>query len=161
MSIRVATGVAAAVLASGAWAQSQPASPSTPERSPRGSDPDFSSQGIRTPKTGIEARMTGVSAGTAVHAPSGEPIGTVKDIVPDPNSGRPAYVVIAMRGGSTAVPYATITPLFHDGQIVLDRSRLESAPRLRADQLQNDSDRSWTRQSDQYWNESASAPARR
>ena len=159
MNIRVATAVVAAMLSSGAWAQSQPGSPTAPQSAHPGSDPDFSSQGIRKPKTGIEARMTGVSAGTAVQAPSGESIGTVKDIVPDPNSGRPAYVVIATRSGNTAVPYATITPLFHDGQIVLDRSRLESAPRLRAEQLQNDSDRSWTKQSDQYWNDSA--PVRR
>jgi sporulation protein YlmC with PRC-barrel domain len=103
------------------------------------------------PKTGMEARMSGVSAGTVVQSPAGESIGTVKDIVPNTNTGQPDYVVIAMRSGTTAVPYAAVVPLFHDGHVVLDRARLESAPRVSESQLQDTGSAEWKKKADRYW----------
>src|SRR5712671_3390431 len=72
------------------------------------SDPDMSTAAERRPKVGREARMGGISAGSIVQSPAGEPIGRVRDIVPDANTGEPAYIVISMRSGSTAVPYPMI-----------------------------------------------------
>jgi len=121
------------------------------ESSSQSSDADMSTAADRRPKVGREARMGGISAGSIVQSPAGEAIGRVKDIVPDANSGEPAYVVIATRSGSTAVPYAAIAPMFQDGHIVLDRSRLESAPRVSNSQLQDKSGAQWQKEADRYW----------
>jgi hypothetical protein len=119
----------------------------------RNADADMSSASAIRPKTGMEARMTGVSAGTVVQTPAGESLGTVKDIVPNPNSGQPDFVLIATRAGTAAVPYAAVTPLFHDGHIVLERPRLEGAPRISEDQLQdaNRATAEWKKQANRYW----------
>jgi hypothetical protein len=138
--------------------------PSTINRSPdraiseesakqsRNQDTDMSRAAEQRPKVGREARLGGISAGSIVQSPAGENIGRVKDIVPDANTGEPAYIVIASRSGSTAVPYASIAPMYQNGHVVLDRTRLESAPHVTEDQLRNDTkDASWKRESDRYW----------
>jgi hypothetical protein len=135
--------------------------PSTVNRSPKealsqesssqSSDADMSTAAERRPKVGREARMGGISAGSIVQNPAGEPIGRVRDIVPDANTGEPAYIVISMRSGSTAVPYPMIAPMFQNGHIVLDRSRLESAPHVSDSQLQDKSNAEWKKQADRYW----------
>jgi hypothetical protein len=93
-----------------------------------------------------------VSAGMPVQTVAGEPLGTVRDVVPD-STGAPGYVLITIpTGGKTAVPYSTIASLTREGTIVLDRSRLQGAPRVEDSQLQNPSDTRWKKQADQYWN---------
>jgi hypothetical protein len=58
----------------------------------------------------------------------------------------------ATRSGTTAVPYATIAPMYQSGHVVLDRSRLESAPRLSDTQLRDDKpDAAWKKQAHRYW----------
>ena len=69
------------------------------ESSRQSSDADMSTAAERRPKAGREARMGGITAGSIVQNPAGEPIGRVRDIVPDANTGEPAYVVIATRSG--------------------------------------------------------------
>jgi PRC-barrel domain len=136
--------------------------PSTINRSPREaisqesssqrSDADMSTAAERRPKVGREARLGGISAGSIVQSPAGEPIGRVKDIVPDANTGEPAYIVISVRSGSTAVPFAVIAPMYQNGHVVLDRSRLESAPRVSDSQLREDqSGAQWKKEADRYW----------
>jgi hypothetical protein len=121
------------------------------ESSRQSSDADMSTAAERRPKVGREARMGGITAGSIVQNPAGQPIGRVRDVVPDANTGEPAYVVIATRSGSTAVPYPAIAPMFQNGHVVLDRSRLESAPRVSDSQLQDKSDAQWKKQADRYW----------
>ena len=122
------------------------------ESSRQSSDADMSTAAERRPKVGREARMGGITAGSIVQNPAGEAIGRVRDIVPDANTGEPAYVVIATRSGSTAVPYPAIAPMFQSGHVVLDRSRLESAPRVSDSQLQDDkSDAKWKKEAESYW----------
>lgn len=99
-----------------------------------------------------------VSAGMPVQSTSGEPLGAVRDIVPRP-SGRPGYVVITLpKGGKTAVPYNTAVSTMRNGTIVLDRARLEGAPRVQDSQLQNHTDQSWQRKADQYWSRGGTSP---
>ena len=69
----------------------------------------------------------------------------------DANTGEPAYIVISLRAGNAAVPYPAIAPMFHDGHIVLDRSKLESAPRVTDSQLQDRRGLEWKQQADRYW----------
>jgi hypothetical protein len=93
-----------------------------------------------------------VSAGMPVQSTSGEPLGAVRDIVPQA-SGSPGYVVITLpKGGKTAVPYTTAVATMRNGTFVLDRARLEGAPRVQDSQLQNHVDQSWRKQANQYWN---------
>jgi hypothetical protein len=121
------------------------------ESSSQSSDKDMSTAGDRRPKVGREAMTGGISAGSIVQSPAGEPIGRVKDIVPNAKTGDPAYVVIATRSGSTAVPYPVIAPMFQSGHVVLDRSRLESAPHVSESQLQDKSGAQWQKEADRYW----------
>ncbi len=124
--------------------------PSTATPSSVSDDPDMSSAAERRPKVGREARVGGISAGSIVQSPAGEAIGRVKDFVPNANTGEPAYVVIATRSGSTAVPYGVIGPLFQNGHVVLDRSKLEGAPRISETQLR-DKTGAWMKEADRYW----------
>lgn len=114
-------------------------------------DTDMSTAAQQRPKVGHEARIGGLSAGSIVQSPAGEAIGRVKDIVPDANTGDPAYVVIATRLGSVAVPYSVIAPMFQGGHVVLDRSRLDTAPRVQDTQLQDKSNATWKKEADRYW----------
>lgn len=116
------------------------------------SDTDMSSAAERRPKVGREARMGGISAGAIVQSPGGENLGRVKDIVPDANRGDPAYIVIATRSGTTAIPYATIAPMYQNGHVVLDRARLEAAPHVTDNQLREDKqDAQWKKEANRYW----------
>jgi hypothetical protein len=135
--------------------------PSTVDRAPspgignsaakESGDSDMSAASERRPKVGREARIGGVSAGSIVQSPAGEPIGRVRDIVPDAATGDPAYVVITTRSGTTAVPYAVVGPLVQNGHVVLDRSKLDSAPRVKEEQLREKDGASWRKEADRYW----------
>jgi hypothetical protein len=124
-----------------------------------GADVDMSGAAQQRPKVGHEAKVGGLTAGSIVQSPAGENIGRVKDIVPDAKTGDPAYVVIATRNGTTAVPYPAIAPLYQNGHVVLDRARLESAPRVNDSQLRDDKENAeWKKQSNRYW-ESRNPPS--
>jgi hypothetical protein len=101
-----------------------------------------------------EAATAGtLSAGTSIESPAGEAIGAVKDVVPDPRTGRPNYILVTTRSGAnTAIPYSTLAPMFRNGRVILDRSRLEDAPRVSDSQLRNPSDNAWQQKAQQYWN---------
>jgi hypothetical protein len=115
-------------------------------------DKDMANAAEQRPKTGREARLGGLSAGSIVQSPAGENIGRIKDIVPDAKTGEPAYIVIATHNGNTAVPYATIAPMYQSGHVVLDRARLEAAPHVGDAQLRNDNMQAeWKKQADRYW----------
>jgi hypothetical protein len=132
-------------------------SPSAPHPAPQDSssqspDKDMANAAQQRPKTGREARLGGLSAGSIVQSPQGENIGRIKDVVPDAKTGEPAYIVIATRSGNTAVPYASIAPLYQSGHVVLERSRLEGAPRVSDTQLRSDNTQAeWKKQADRYW----------
>ena len=129
------------------------------EATPRDRDADMSDTArTRTAQAGMSHAKNDVSAGMGVQTTAGESIGTVRDIVPNP-SGRPDYVLIAVEsGGRTAVPYAVVAPMIHDGNIILDRSRLQSAPRVQDSDLLDKSNTTWKRRADQYWIGGGSRP---
>jgi hypothetical protein len=115
-------------------------------------DKDMADAAQQRPKTGREARLGALTAGSIVQSPAGENIGRVRDIVPDAKTGDPAYVVIATRKGATAVPYAALAPMYQSGHVVMERSRLESAPHVSDSQLRDDSmSAEWKKQADRYW----------
>src|SRR4051812_24271113 len=108
--------------------------------------------------TPMEGRLLGVTNGTRVQTSDGEQIGTVRNFVPDPRTGRLGYVLIARHSApDTAVPYPAIFEAVHDGRIVLERSQLERAPAVRESQIKNSSNTEWQEQADEYWRASPSA----
>jgi hypothetical protein len=129
-------------------APTDPTSRAERPTSPGESDPSTS------PTRLAEAASAGkLSAGTIVQSPAGAAIGTVKDFVPDPSTGRPSYVLVNTRSGAnTAIPYSILAPLFSNGRVIVDRSRLEEAPHVSDSQLRNPSDHTWQQKSEKYWN---------
>jgi hypothetical protein len=104
-----------------------------------------------TDSAAVVSRPSDLSAGKLVQSPEGKAIGTVQDIVPDPNTGQPAYVLIATSSRATAIPYWAISHLLRDAHLVIDRSLLTSAPRVRDEQVRNSADVTWKKQADRYW----------
>jgi len=149
--------VASFALSGPLGAQTQLPPDPTAAATPGTQNPSHSDASTATPaeverQAGLDAQMRGVSAGAAVQSPAGESIGAVKDIVPDPKTGRPAYVLIAThKGPKVAVPYSVVITLVHNGYITLDRSRLERAPQVRDRQLLDQSDTAWRREANRYW----------
>jgi hypothetical protein len=133
-------------------AQTDPTSRAERPTSPTEPDPSTS------PTRMAEAATAGkLSAGTIVQSPAGAAIGTVKDVVPDARTGRPSYVLVNTRSGAnTAIPYSTLAPLFSNGRVILDRSRLDDAPHVSDSQLRNPSDHTWQQRAQQYWNAGSS-----
>jgi hypothetical protein len=114
----------------------------------------------RTAEAGMARALNDVTAGMGVKSPAGEPIGTVRDVVPG-KTGRPDYVVIATaHEGASAVPYAAVAPLIKDGAIILDRGRLKSAPKVKLEDLSDRDKTDWKKQADQYWGVGSKADLR-
>ena len=112
---------------------------------------------IEAETTPMEERALGVTVGTRVQTPEGEQIGSVKDLLQDPRTGRPGYVLIARRSGSeTAVPYPAIFEVVQNGRIVLEQSQLEHAPGVRESEIQDLANTQWQEQADEYWKASPS-----
>jgi len=92
--------------------------------------------------------------GIEVISPSGDSLGSVIDAVKDP-TGAPSYVVISSPKGNTAVPYTTAASMVHDNAIVIDQSKLNSAPKVRQGAWKDASSKSWRTESDRYWSKSS------
>lgn len=93
-----------------------------------------------------------IAAGKLVQSPQGTVIGQVHEVIPEPASGRPAYVLVATDSGVTAIPYWAIGHLLRDAHIVVDRSMLAEAPRIPGSAAPKNGDGSWREQADRYWN---------
>lgn len=101
----------------------------------------------------LVARPSDIATGKFVQSPQGTVIGQVREVVPEQDSGRPAYVLIAADSGVTPIPYWAIGHLLRDAHIVVDRSMLESAPRVPASGApENGGVTRWREQVDSYWN---------
>jgi len=100
--------------------------------------------------------------GAEVVTPEGEPIAAITDVMADPKSGEPQYVVIALvpaaaGSQSTAVPYGTATSMMRDNKLVMDRSKLDGAPKVSQSNLKDPASTSWQSESDSYWGNTRAA----
>lgn len=88
-----------------------------------------------------------------VESSSGQSLGSVSKVVPGLNGQQTSgYVVVSGSGGeSVPVPYRTANSMVRDGKLVLSQSRLEHAPKVTEEDLQNASDHAWRVKADQYW----------
>lgn len=88
--------------------------------------------------------------GVAVVSPGDAPLGQVVDVVFD-STNQPAYVVISSEGESAAVPYAVANSMRTADKIVIDRSRLEAAPKVKQGEWKSEASGSWKKESSRYW----------
>jgi PRC-barrel domain len=79
------------------------------------------------------------------------PLGTVADVTLDA-AGQPEFVVIAVQGQETAVPYRTASSMMSGNKLVMDRSRLQGAPKIKQGERRGGST-AWKNDASQYWNE--------
>jgi hypothetical protein len=88
-----------------------------------------------------------------VESSSGQSLGSVSKVVPGLNGqDSSGYVVVSgSTGESVPVPYKTASSMVRDGKLVLSQSRLEHAPKVTQEDMQNASDRSWRTKADEYW----------
>ena len=88
-----------------------------------------------------------------VETRSGQSLGSVSDVVPGLNGKMSSgYVVVSGSNGmSVPVPYRTASSMVRGGKLILSQSRMEHAPKLTQEDLQNSSDHAWRMKADQYW----------
>jgi hypothetical protein len=111
--------------------------PSAPAGSTAGTDP--------------AAGAAPVVVGLSVETPTGEPLGSVIEIVADASTGTPLFAVITSEGTSTAVPYTAAAAMVQGDALVMERERLASAPKVDQGEWRQAGD--WTGESSGYWGE--------
>jgi hypothetical protein len=96
-----------------------------------------------------------------VASSSGQSLGSVSHVVPGLNGRQSSgYVMVSSADNmSVPVPYRTASSMVRDGKLVLDQSRLERAPKIAPEDLQNSSDHSWRVKADHYWMHKGSGKA--
>jgi hypothetical protein len=91
-----------------------------------------------------------VAKGTAVEDQSGQSLGSVTDVVKGTGSAHSYVVISSPDGKSTAVPSHVAHSMTKEGRIVIDRTALDGAPKVRLSEL-SAHDTHWQKKSDQYW----------
>jgi hypothetical protein len=88
-----------------------------------------------------------------VETRSGQSLGSVSNVVPGLNGKESSgYIVVSgAHGMSTPVPYRTASSMVRDGKLILSQSKLEHAPKVTQEDLQNSADHAWRTKADRYW----------
>lgn len=104
--------------------------------------------------------------GLAVRDEQGSNVGSVQDVIIDAAHGRLAYALVGFassRGHPSslvAVPWRAFAPMIEsDGVVVVDRSKIASAPQIAESELRQQDGHSWREAADRYWGRSKSASA--
>jgi hypothetical protein len=116
------------------------------------SDPVDNSPSDNNPS--LVVRPSDIAFGKLVQSPEGMIIGTVHDVLREPVSSRPAYIVIATASGFKPIPSFAIDHLLRDAHIVIDRSTLARAPQIPGNEepkADEDAAAPWRQQADSYW----------
>jgi hypothetical protein len=133
-----------------------------PSQSP---DPSAASSPHQREAIGASPGSTAAEApklvGLQVVSASGEQLGSVTDVMAD-SAGAPSYVVIAPvpssgGGASTAIPYGTATSMIRNETLVMDRAKLDGAPKVDQSKLKDPASTTWQGESDSYWGNTRAA----
>jgi hypothetical protein len=92
-----------------------------------------------------------VVVGLQVETPTGEPLGSVIEIVADAATGTPLFAVVTSEGATSAVPYTAAAAMVQGDALVMERERLASAPKVDQGEWRQAGD--WTTESSGYWGE--------
>jgi hypothetical protein len=114
---------------------------------------DTSSSSSQTKAATTPSSAASEMVGRQVVSTKGEPLGSVVQVVVD-STGAPAYVVISDGSQSTVVPHSAAHSMVQNNQIVIDRARLDAAPKVQGD-LQAQSSDTWRSAADSYWGQDA------
>jgi sporulation protein YlmC with PRC-barrel domain len=135
----------------------RPAAPGETQTDPRPStNPAEGTAADRTPPgrtsttVGADPSQRSELVGVAVVTPRGAAIGEVVDVVFDAVS-QPAFVVIASEGTTAAVPYSVASSMKSGDKVVMDESRLKSAPKVKQGEWRSKSNENWKGNSTRYW----------
>jgi sporulation protein YlmC with PRC-barrel domain len=104
-------------------------------------------QGAATQRGAQRSELVGAAVVTNTEAPLGE----VVDVVFDAKN-QPAFVVISTEGKSVAVPYSVATSMKTSDKIVMDRARLQGAPKVKEGEWKTMPRGGWKDESARYWN---------
>jgi hypothetical protein len=153
LSMLSAVGLLSAVSAQTLAAQgAQPATPPA-AATPPSVNPEA---GANERAAGKEKQIAGDTkpkdklVGLPVETPSGQPIGSVVDIVRD-RSGNPTYAVVAIDNDTTAVPYETASAMVRDDKVVMSPTRLANAPKVKQTEWLDQTSSKWRTEADRYW----------
>jgi hypothetical protein len=102
----------------------------------------------RTP-TGQGAAQHSELVGAAVVSPTEAPLGKVVEVVFD-SKNQPEFVVIAAEGKAVAVPYSVASSMKTADKIVMERAKLQAAPKVKEGEWRNQSG-AWKDESARYW----------
>lgn len=96
----------------------------------------------------------------SVESPSGQSLGSVSKVVPGLNGRKSSgYVLVsAANGMSVPVPYRTAAHMVRHGKLVLSSQRLDRAPKVTQEDLQNRADHAWRVKADRYWKTASGSP---
>lgn len=137
----------------GAPTQAENPRPSTSET--EGTAADSTPPG-RTPTAQGAATQRGTQrselVGAAVVTTTAKPLGEVVDVVFDARN-QPAFVVISTEGKAVAVPYSVASSMKTSDGIVMDRARLQAAPKVKEGEWKKESGGTWKDESARYWNQ--------
>jgi hypothetical protein len=108
---------------------------------------------VRTAEAAASTASAGQWSNMPVQSSSGQSLGSVSSVVPGLNGRKSSgYVVVSGSNGmSTPVPYRTAHSMVRDGKLILSQSKLEHAPKVTQDELQNSSSHAWRTKADHYW----------
>jgi cytoskeletal protein RodZ len=104
----------------------------------------------RTPPGKTPTMQQSEIVGAAVVTPADAPLGKVVDVVFDAKN-QPAFVVIASEGKAVAMPYSVASSMMNANKIVIDRPRLQAAPKIKQGEWRNESSSTWKNESARYW----------
>jgi hypothetical protein len=135
---------------------------SEPEAAPGGNASSANATSASSPHQRHATRMAEagsggeISNGMPVQTRSGESLGTVVSVVPGSSGNtQNGYVVIGESSGgggnATPVPYSAAASHVQNGKLVMERSRLDKAPKIQQSEMQDSSNTSWQRKVDSYW----------
>ncbi len=138
----------------------------TESQPPQSPDPNAASSPHQRETLGASPGATAAEApklvGMQVVSAAGEPLGAVTDLMADSATGAPTYVVIAPvpssgGGASTAIPYGTATSMIRNDSLVMDRAKLDDAPKVDQSKLKDPAATAWQGESDSYWGNTRAA----
>lgn len=94
--------------------------------------------------------------GMKVQDSQGQQLGSVKDIVIDPRTGQITHAIVNHSAGSgsqsmTAIPWRAAQGMIRSNAIVIDQSKLQSAPHFQGSQWPDLSQQNWSDAADRYW----------
>lgn len=135
-----------------------PEAPPTEAPDPKAASSPHQQEAMGTKRTAAVDSSGAKLVGLEVATPAGESLGSVVDTIMD-RGGTPTYVIVATKGNmNAAVPYAAAAPLVANDKLIIDRARLEGAPKVDKAKLRDPSDAQWKSAADRYWADSKKAP---